>query len=259
MPRSLFGMLLLAGLVTQPVMAGWVYQLNTNDSLSWRIAGHALKLHSTNATGIQVTSVSAEPVWGLHEGDVIVAVGELPVKHVRELMDQLRASHSEPVVLHVLRGKAAQDLTVTAAEYLPVVSPSPPTPPTPPVPPSAPNPASTVVDAPSEMASGWYTVKHTSDDSLSWRIPDHSLRLTSGKDAGIRVTRINPDTLWGLRLGDSIVSVDRHPVAHVSEFVGRLQTSKPKAVTLQVRRTGVSLDIPLVAADYTRLLSTGSP
>jgi C-terminal processing protease CtpA/Prc len=93
------GTLVLASVLAQPAMADWKYQFNSDDSLSWRIAGHALKLHSDNTTGITVTKIGADPVWGLQQGDVIVAVDDYPVKHVSQLMDRLRAGSPSSVKL----------------------------------------------------------------------------------------------------------------------------------------------------------------
>ena len=107
------GMFVLVSALARPALAGWVYQLNSDDSLSWRIADHALKLHSDNTSGITVTKVGTAPVWGLHEGDVIVAVDDHSLKHVSELMNWLRTSKPATVVLHVRRAGAPLALSVT--------------------------------------------------------------------------------------------------------------------------------------------------
>jgi PDZ domain len=246
--------ILLASALAEPAMAGWIYQLNTDDSLSWRIADHALKLHSDSATGITVVKVSAEPVWGLQAADVIVAVDDHPVKHVSQLMDRLRASSPSSVKLHVHRGAESPVLTVTAAEYEQVVSPTAPVPPTPSAPSAPPVPAISPV-----MESGWYIYEHNTDDSLSWRIPDHVLELQSDNTTGITVTKISPDSLWGLRQGDVITAVDNHPVKHVNELMAQLRANRPAAVKLNMRRGNATSVITVAGADYSRIVSSGQP
>jgi len=137
---ALCGTLLLVSMLAQPVIAGdwYKYQLNTDDSLSWRNPEHALKLHSDNATGITVTKVSPGPVWGLQQGDVIVAVDDHPVRHVSELLGRLRASKPAAVKLHLRRGDTSTVLAVAGADYAQIVAPEPPEPPTPPTPPPPP-------------------------------------------------------------------------------------------------------------------------
>ncbi|MBB6245386.1 PDZ domain-containing protein [Rhodanobacter sp. A1T4] len=248
------GTLVLASMLTQSAMADWKYQFNSDDSLSWRIAGHALKLHSDNTTGITVTKIGADPVWGLQKGDVIVAVDDYPVKHVSQLMDRLRAGSPSSVKLHVRRGAESSVLTVTAAEYGQVVSPTAPVP----LKPSAPSAPSVPATSP-VMESGWYTYEHDTDDSLSWRIPDHVLKLQSDNTTGITVTKISPDALWGLRQGDVITAVDNHPVKHVNELMAQLRASRPVAVKLNVRRGNAMPVITVAAADYSRIVSPGQP
>ena len=109
------------------------------------------------------------------------------------------------------------------------------------------------------MESGWYTYEHDSDDSLSWRIPDHVLKLQSDNTTGITVTKISPDALWGLRQGDVITAVDNHPVKHVSELMVQLCASRPAAVKLNVRRGNATPVITVAAADYSRIVSPGQP
>jgi membrane-associated protease RseP (regulator of RpoE activity) len=98
--------LLLATVLAQPVTAAdwYKYQLNTDDSLSWRDPGHVLKLHSDSATGITVSKTSPGLLWGLQQGDAIVAVDDHPVQHVSELLTRLRASKPAAVKLQLRRG-----------------------------------------------------------------------------------------------------------------------------------------------------------
>ena len=259
------GMVVLVSALAQPALAGWVYQLNSDDSLSWRIADHALKLHSDDASGITVTKVSAEPVWGLREGDVIVAVDDHPLKHVSELMNWLRASKPATVVLHVRRTDAVLALSVTAAEYGQVISPVPPTSPPPPPPPpppaitSTPSPPSPPPPLSPSKDSGWFTYEHTTDDSLSWRNPGHALQLSSSKTTGITVTKVVPESLWGLQVGDVITAVDGTPVKHVSELMDRFRASRPAAVKLRLLRGGAFVEVAVAATDYAHVISPAAP
>jgi PDZ domain len=141
---ALCSTVLLGTLLAQPVMASdwYKYQLNTDDSLSWRDPSHALKLHSDSATGITVSKTSPDSLWGMQQGDVIVAVDDHPVQHVSELLARLRASKPAAVNLHLRRGDTSLLLALAAADYASIVDAEPPTPPsapTPPVPPAPPS------------------------------------------------------------------------------------------------------------------------
>ena len=139
---ALCGTLLLTAMLALPAVAAdtFKFQWNTDDSLSWRDPGHALKLRSDNATGITVIKTDPEPLWGLQQGDVIVAVDNHPVQHVSELLTRLHASKPAAVELHLRRGGAPLVLAVAAADYASIVEPDPPKPPTPPAPPTPPTP-----------------------------------------------------------------------------------------------------------------------
>ncbi|MFZ0871227.1 MAG: PDZ domain-containing protein [Rhodanobacter sp.] len=141
---AVLGTLLLATVLTQPVKAGdsYKYQWNSDDSLSWRVPGHALKLHSDNATGITVINAEPGSVWGLQQGDVIVAIDDHPVRHVNELLAQLRVSQPAAVKLHLRRGGTSSVLTVAGADYASIVEAEPPKPPAPTMPPMPPMPPS---------------------------------------------------------------------------------------------------------------------
>ena len=132
--------LLLACLVATPVVASelYVHQYNAQGSLSWRDAARALDLHSDAANEIVVTRAGTDGTWGLQQGDVILAVDGHPVRQVAALVDRLRASKPAAVEIRVRRGRAEQQLTVTAKDYGHLVGPKPPIPPQPPTPPAAP-------------------------------------------------------------------------------------------------------------------------
>lgn len=104
--------------------------------------------------------------------------------------------------------------------------------------------------------AGWYTSFHNTRDSLVWRNSDsRALELHSDSSAGVEVTKISPDDLWGLRKGDVILAVDGHPVTHVDELFKQLQTSKPAAVKIQLRRDHSEQVVTIAAADYTNLIN----
>ena len=140
--RSLtfWSVLLLACLITTPAISSDldVHQHNAQGSLSWRDAGHVLDLHSDVAKGIVVTRTDADGTWGLRQGDVILAVDGHPVRQIEALVDRLRASKPAAVEMRVRRGRAEQQVTVTAKEYGHLVGPKPPIPPPPPASPAAP-------------------------------------------------------------------------------------------------------------------------
>ncbi|MEO8778815.1 MAG: PDZ domain-containing protein [Rhodanobacter sp.] len=142
--RSLtfWSVLLLACLVTTPVIASDldVQQHNAQGSLSWRDGGHVLDLHSDAAKGIVVTRADTHGTWGLQQGDVILAVDGHSVRQIAALVDRLRASTPVAVEIRVRRGRAQQQVTVTAREYGHLVGPKPPIPPRPSGSPAAPPP-----------------------------------------------------------------------------------------------------------------------
>jgi len=85
------------------------------------------------------------------------------------------------------------------------------------------------------------------------------LQLKSSKGAGVTVTKLIPESLWGLRAGDVIAAVDGRPVTHVNELMNSLRASKPAAVKLHLLRGGAPLVISVAAADYARIIAATSP
>lgn len=134
--------LLLACLVATPAVASVlsIHQHNSQGSLTWRGGGHVLGLHSDAAHGVVVTRAASDGTWGLHQGDVILAVDGHPLQQVEALVERLRASKPAAVQVRVRRGHAEQTLTLAANDYEHLISPKPPAPPTPPAPPAAPLP-----------------------------------------------------------------------------------------------------------------------
>jgi len=73
------------------------------------------------------------------------------------------------------------------------------------------------------------------------------------------VTKVVPESLWGLQVGDVITATDGTPVKHVSELMDRFRASRPAAVKLQLLRDGASLEVAVAATEYTHLISPASP
>lgn len=104
--------------------------------------------------------------------------------------------------------------------------------------------------------AGWYTTFHNTHDSLVWHNSDgRALELHSDNGTGIEVTKANPAVLWGLRKGDVILAVDGHPVNHVDELFKQLQTRKPAAVKIQLRRDQSEQVLTMAGSDYTNLVN----
>ena len=130
----LVGGLLLAGMIALPAFAGsWHNSLHVDDrTVAWSDSGRALTLHSDTDGDIAVTKSHPDLVWGLRRGDQILAVDGHRVRHIAELLVQLKAATPAAVTLRVRRAGVEREITVAAADYLRLVPPTPPTPPTPP-------------------------------------------------------------------------------------------------------------------------------
>ena len=132
------GGLLLISMFSVPAFAGsWYTALHVNDSkVTWSDAGHGLTLHSDTAGGIAVTKIRPGTLWGLQRGDEIVAVDGHQVRHIGELVDQLKAATPAAVTLRVRRADVERQISVAAADYMHLAPPTPAIPATPPTPPS---------------------------------------------------------------------------------------------------------------------------
>jgi S1-C subfamily serine protease len=73
------------------------------------------------------------------------------------------------------------------------------------------------------------------------------------------VTKVVPESLWGLQVGDVITATGGTPVKHVSELMDRFRASRPAAVKLQLLRDGASLEVAVAATEYAHLISPASP
>jgi|GEM_PF-891051 len=103
------------------------------------------------------------------------------------------------------------------------------------------------------------TLLHADEDcstTVAWHDADHGLTLKSGDGEGIRVTRTEPASVWGLQQGDVILAVDGHAVDQVQELIERLDASKPKPVAIRVRRDKTEQEITLAESDYANMASS---
>ena len=73
------------------------------------------------------------------------------------------------------------------------------------------------------------------------------------------MTKVVPESLWGLQVGDVIAAADGMPVKHVSELMDRFRASRLAAVKLQLLRGGASVELTVAAADYAHVISPASP
>ncbi|WP_430388316.1 PDZ domain-containing protein [Dyella sp. 20L07] len=86
-------------------------------TVAWHDADHAITLKSGDGEGIKVTSTEPATVWGLQQGDVILAVDGHPVDKLNDLLKQLDASKPKPVAIRVRRDKAEQEITIAEGDY----------------------------------------------------------------------------------------------------------------------------------------------
>lgn len=94
--------------------------------------------------------------------------------------------------------------------------------------------------------------------TFGWHDADHALVLKSGdgNGEGIRVTRTEPASVWGLQQGDVILAVDGHAVDQVQELRQKLYASRPKSVAIRVRRDKVEQEVTVDERDYANLAAT---
>jgi hypothetical protein len=102
-------------------------------------------------------------------------------------------------------------------------------------------------------------IVHGDDDcsnTFTWHDADHVLTLKSGDGEGIRVTHMEPASVWGLQQGDVILAVDDHAVDQVQELLERLNASKPNPVAIRVRRDKTEHEITVAERDYTNIAAS---
>lgn len=88
-----------------------------SNTFAWHDSEHALTLESGDGEGIKVTHTEPASVWGLQQGDVILAVDNHAVDQVQELLERLDASKPRPVAIRVRRDKTEQEITVAERDY----------------------------------------------------------------------------------------------------------------------------------------------
>lgn len=117
--------------------SGWYnYQKNTKDALHWHEwnhdASHELTLSSGDNAGIHVTQASPVSVWGLHQGDTIIAIDDVQVEHVDDMLQLLLAKKPATVTMHLRDKNGERSIQVASKDYEKIVLPTPPAPPAPP-------------------------------------------------------------------------------------------------------------------------------
>lgn len=103
------------------------------------------------------------------------------------------------------------------------------------------------LDAAARMT--WF---RTTDTSFSWRGDVGSIGLDR-VDGGLQVNRLDPDTLWGLRKGDVVESIDGRAIDSVPTFTKRLGDTAAGPARLSVRRGGTKVIVVIAVADYAQL------
>jgi S1-C subfamily serine protease len=116
----------------------FVYQ--SDNSLRWRSDGQRLHLVTASEGGVTVVALTPASLWGLAQGDVIIAADGQPIHDVAALLSRLREHGASPIPLTVRRHgvEHAVALSVQAREgLLPTAPPPPPAPTAPGVSPGA--------------------------------------------------------------------------------------------------------------------------
>jgi hypothetical protein len=93
-------------------------------TFAWHDSDHALTLKSGEGEGIRVTHTEPASVWGLQQGDVILAVDDHAVDQVQELRERLDASKPKPVAIRVRRDKTEHEITVAERDYTSIAASS---------------------------------------------------------------------------------------------------------------------------------------
>lgn len=93
-------------------------------TFAWHDADHALTLKSGDGKGIRVTHTEPPSVWGLQQGDVILAVDDHAVDQVQVLLERLDASKPNPVAIRVRRDNTEHEITVAERDYTSIAAPS---------------------------------------------------------------------------------------------------------------------------------------
>lgn len=89
----------------------------SNRSLVWRDAGRSLTFKSGDGNGVRVARTEPANVWGLQQGDMIVAVDGQALDDVDDLVDRLSADKPADARLRVLRSGAAQEVSIAGRDY----------------------------------------------------------------------------------------------------------------------------------------------
>ena len=251
MHRSMKSLLLLVALLMpiSSALAGTQFSYSSDNTLRWHSEGRYLHFATAKDGGVDVLAVTPASLWGLSEGDQILAADGQPVHDVAALMDRLKAHDATPMSLRVRRGGVEQTVTLAAQahELVPAPAPKPPVAPEPHAPPAVPADAS------------HSRFVYQTDDSLRWRSDGQRLHLVTATGGGVNVVALTPASLWGLTQGDVIVEADGQPVHDVAGLLSRLQAHGASPMPLKVRRNGAEHSVMLAEQARSGLLPTTPP
>ena len=122
---SIVALALMTGAIS--AQSGWFnYQKNTKDSLYWHESSHKLMLNSGSGNGIEVKRVSPSSVWGLRQGDIILAIDGERVAHVEDMLKLLLSKNPTAVKMQLRDKGGERSIQVVAKDYMKIVLPTPP-------------------------------------------------------------------------------------------------------------------------------------
>lgn len=88
-------------------------------------------------------------------------------------------------------------------------------------------------------------------DRFDWQDQNGQIELVAKPaDAGVEVTKVHPDDLWGLRQGDLLISVGNKPTRSVRDLLADLHAMKGADAMAVVKRRGAKVMVKLRGADY---------
>lgn len=251
MHRSMKPLLLVVALLAplSAALAATEFSYRSDNTLRWHSEGRYVHLATAKDGGVDVLAVTPASLWGLTEGDEILAADGQPVHDVAALMDRLKAHDATPMLLSVRQGGVEKTVTLAAQahELMPVPAPKSPAAPEPTVAPAAPADAS------------HSRFVYQTDDSLRWRSDGQRLHLVTASGGGVSVVALTPASLWGLSQGDVIVEADGQPVHDVAGLLSRLQAHGASPLPLEVRRNGAEHAIMLAEQARSGLLPATPP
>ena len=127
--RKILAVLLLVALASAYALAGMQHSHSSKHEFSWKDDNRSLSMHSSDATGLVVDSVSPNQFDGLQAGDVILAIDHRHIGNVDDLFKALQDRGKAPATLRVRRAGVEIAVTWTHTQYQELLPPPPPPPP----------------------------------------------------------------------------------------------------------------------------------